>query len=195
MLKSDARIADMLTRAAGALARMDAQAQSAIGRIAAALIESVAAGGRVLVCGNGGSAADAQHIAGEFVGRFRRKGRRPLPCIALSTDTSTMTAIGNDLGFRHIFSRQVEALGRPGDVLWALSTSGVSTNVVDAVHAAKGRGMKVVAMTGQAGGPVAKAADVCFQAPADSSYEIQQLHQVAYHIICELVDERFSADA
>ena len=143
------------------------------------------------VCGNGGSAADAQHIAGELAGRFRRE-RRPLPCVALSTDTSVLTAVGNDYSYEDIFSRQVEALAGAGDVVWALSTSGNSPNVLKAASAARQAGATVIAMTGAGGGRLAEAAEFCFRAPADRTDLIQLLHQLAYHIICELLDERFS---
>jgi D-sedoheptulose 7-phosphate isomerase len=147
----------------------------------------------VYVCGNGGSAADAQHIAGELAGRFRRD-RPALACVALTTDTSVLTAVGNDFSYEQVFSRQVEALGRPGDVLWALSTSGNSPNVLAAARTAAGAGMKVVAMTGAAGGALGELADLCFRAPAERTDLVQQLHQLAYHVICEVIDEHFSKD-
>ncbi len=151
------------------------------------LIESLAAGGTIYVCGNGGSAADAQHIACELVGRFLVE-RPALACVALSTDTSILTAVGNDYGYEPVFARQVEALLRPGDVLWALSTSGNSPNVLAAVGVARGRGGKVLGFTGGDGGKLKAASDVCFTAPAKGSFPVQQLHQIAYHAICELVE-------
>ena len=183
----------MIGELAEAVGRMDDSARAAIEKAATLLIETFQAGGRVYVCGNGGSAADAQHIAGELAGRFRRE-RRPLPCVALTTDTSVLTAVGNDYDFKDVFSRQVEALGEQGDVLWGLSTSGSSANVVAAAEAARRRGMRVVAMTGAGGGALAEAADVCFRAPAERTDLVQQLHQLAYHIVCELTDERFAGE-
>ncbi len=182
--KIDKMIGEMVV-AAG---RIDAPT---IGLIAEVLIEAFDAGARVYVCGNGGSAADAQHIAAELIGRFRREGRKPLPCVALTTDTSALTALANDFGFERVFSRQIEALGDKGDVLWVLSTSGKSPNIISAANSAKQRGMKVVAMTGGSGGELAELSDVCFTAPGEWSDQIQQMHQLAYHIICEVIDEHF----
>jgi len=191
MSGTDSRIAAMVDEFAGAVRRMDAAATGAIEAMAAVLIDVIEAGGRVYVCGNGGSAADAQHIAGELVGRFRRE-RRGLPCVALTTDTSILTALGNDYDFQRVFARQVEALLRSGDVLWALSTSGNSPNVLAAARTARQLGGRVVAMTGSGGGELAALADVCFRAPAGETFLVQQLHQLAYHIICELVEEHFA---
>ncbi len=188
----DSKIAELISQAAEAVGRMGAPERKTIARMAELLIAALGSGKRVYVCGNGGSAADAQHIAGELAGRFRRD-RRALPCVALTTDTSVLTAVGNDYAFEQIFSRQVEALGQEGDLLWALSTSGRSPNVVAAAEAARQRGMRVLAMTGQGGGPLAELADVCFRAPADRTDLVQQLHQLAYHVLCELLDEHFAA--
>ena len=156
-------------------------------QMAAVLIESLRAGGKVLVFGNGGSAADAQHIAGELLGRFRRE-RPAIAAVALSTDTSTITAIGNDFGFDKIFARQVEAIIRPHDVAWALSTSGNSANVVLALEAARDRGAKTLAFSGGDGGRLAKVAELCLVIPGKQSYRIQGAHQLAYHILCDLVE-------
>ena len=175
-----------------AVGRLDEGARGIIADIANILIEAFEQGRSVYICGNGGSAADAQHIAAEMVGRFQRDGRKALPCVAMTTDTSIITAVGNDFGFEDVFARQVEALGKPGDVLWVLSTSGKSPNIVKAVNIAHERGMKIVAMTGGDGGRLSNLADVCFIAPADRTYLIQQIHQLAYHIICELVDKHFA---
>ncbi|MCD6378723.1 MAG: D-sedoheptulose 7-phosphate isomerase [Planctomycetes bacterium] len=177
-----------------ALGRLDEGARDVIADIANILIEAFEQGRSVYICGNGGSAADAQHIAAEMVGRFQRDGRKALPCVAMTTDTSIITAVGNDFGFEDVFARQVEALGKPGDVLWVLSTSGKSPNIVKAANIAHERGMKIVAMTGGDGGRLSNLADVCFIAPADRTYLIQQIHQLAYHIICELVDKHFASN-
>ena len=156
-------------------------------RMADVLIESLQAGGKVLLFGNGGSAADAQHIAGELLGRFGRE-RAALAAVALSTDTSTITAIGNDYGFDRIFARQVEALIRPHDAAWALSTSGNSANVVLALEAARNRGAKTLAFSGGDGGRLAQVAELCLVVPGKESCRIQEAHQLAYHILCDLVE-------
>jgi D-sedoheptulose 7-phosphate isomerase len=157
---------------------------------AAALIaDSVRAGGKVLACGNGGSAAEAQHFAGEMVGRFLYN--RPAAAgIALNTDTSILTAVGNDYGFEKVFSRQIEALGRPGDVLLGFSTSGASPNVLLAVEAANARGMKTIVMIGAAKPPALETCDVCFCIPSKVTPRIQEMHMAIMHAICERVENR-----
>ena len=152
-------------------------------------------GRKLLLFGNGGSAADAQHIAAEFVGRFMRE-RRGLPAIALTTDTSALTAIGNDYGFDEVFARQVRALGARGDVAVAISTSGRSANVLRAVEAARASGLKVIALTGGDGGSLAGMADVSLRVSASTlSARIQETHILIGHVICELVDQRLFGDA
>ncbi len=158
--------------------------------IAETIVQSLRAGGTLYLCGNGGSAADAQHIAGEFVGRFRAE-RRALPAVALSTDTSVLTCIANDYDFERVFARQVEALVRPGDSLWAFSTSGTSPNVLQAVEAAKRKDARVIAFTGRAGSKLEASADLCFCAEAALTARSQEIHQLAYHIICDLVEQCF----
>jgi D-sedoheptulose 7-phosphate isomerase len=168
----------------------------AAGRLAARDIEAAAklmssclkAGGRVLLCGNGGSAADCQHMAGELVGRFRKE-RRAYDALSLTTDTSVLTAIANDYGAEGIFSRQVEAHGRPGDVLVAFSTSGSSPNILKAAQAAKARGMRVVGFTGSKGAKLKAASDVCIAAASADTPRIQECHTLAAHIICGLVED------
>jgi D-sedoheptulose 7-phosphate isomerase len=147
-------------------------------------------GGRLYLCGNGGSAADAQHVASELVGRLRVK-RRGLPAVALSTDTSILTSVGNDDGYDQIFAKQVEALVRKGDILWAFSTSGRSANVLRAVELAKDRGARIIAFTGRRTSPLEALADFCLCADAASSAPSQEIHQLAYHIICDLVERSF----
>ncbi len=151
------------------------------------LIASLGAGGKVLIFGNGGSAADAQHISGELLGRFRRE-RRAFGAVALSTDTSTLTAIGNDYSFEEIFSRQVEGLIQPGDVAWGLTTSGNSANVVRALETAQKHGAKTIAFSGGEGGKVAEIADLCLAIPAKLTARIQEAHELAYHILCDLTE-------
>jgi len=157
-----------------------------------AVIGCITSGGKVLVCGNGGSASDAQHFAAEFVGRFERE-RPGLAAIALTTDTSVLTAIGNDYNFAAIFSKQVQALGNPSDVLIAISTSGQSPNVLAAVEAAHLKDMTVVALTGKGGGAMKSAltdTDVHICVPHDRTARIQEIHLLTLHCICDAVDQQ-----
>lgn len=155
------------------------------------LIESVAAGGKVLVCGNGGSAADAQHMVGEMVVRYARD-RKALPAVALTTDSSVITAQANDRDFDSVFERQVEAIGRTGDVLVAISTSGTSPDVTRAAKAARRMGMKIIGLTGAGGEALATLSDVTVMVPADSTARIQEVHITVIHALCDLVEEEFS---
>ncbi len=156
---------------------------------AASLIsESLSQGGRMLLCGNGGSAADAQHLAAELVGRFEKE-RRALSAIALTTDTSAITALGNDYSFDQIFSRQVSAHGRIGDVLLAISTSGNSPNVVKAAEEASRIGLKVIGLTGLEGGALKESCSICLCIPSTSTARIQEMHILIGHIICQLVED------
>jgi D-sedoheptulose 7-phosphate isomerase len=156
---------------------------------AEAIITSFNQGGRVYLCGNGGSAADAQHVASELVGRFERQ-RRALPAIALTTDTSVITSIANDFGYENVFAKQVEALVNEGDIFWAISTSGTSTNVVEAAQLAKEKGAFVVAFTGKTNSKLEQIADICFCAEG-STARSQEIHQLGFHIICKLVEQSF----
>jgi len=151
------------------------------------MAERLRGGGRLLVFGNGGSAAQAQHIASELVGRFQCD-RRPLPAIALTTDTSALTSIGNDYGFEEIFARQIRALGRPGDVALAISTSGESPNVLRALDAARERQMHTIGLTGRTGGKLRERVDLCLCVPSDSTPRIQEAHLVISHILCHLIE-------
>ena len=147
--------------------------------------------GKVLSCGNGGSAADAQHLSSEFLNRFELE-RPGLPAIALTTDSSTLTSIANDYAYQEIFAKQVRALGQPGDVLLAISTSGNSDNVVRAIDAAHERGLLVVAMTGRDGGQIAKAlteGDIELRVPAERTCRIQEVHLLVIHCLCDIVDQ------
>jgi D-sedoheptulose 7-phosphate isomerase len=155
--------------------------------------ESLARGGTILICGNGGSAAEAQHFAAEFVGRFLAE-RPGLPAVSLAADSSKLTAIGNDYGFEEVFARQVRALGRPGDVLWAMSTSGTSPNVISALKAAREKGLKTIYMCGRSLAD-AGLADVVIFSPAPTTPRIQELHLFYGHAVCELADRiLFSAE-
>lgn len=166
-----------------------------IGRAVEACVSSLRTGGKLLFAGNGGSAADAQHWAGELVSRFYYD-RPGLPAIALTTDTSILTAIGNDYGYDYTFARQVEALGRPGDVLVLISTSGNSPNVVRAAEAARARGIAIVGFTGQAGGKLAPMSDVCFRIPSNETPRIQEGHEFIGHLLCALIEaEMFPREA
>ncbi len=144
-------------------------------------------GRKILICGNGGSAADSQHMAAEFVGRFVKE-RQSLPALALTVDTSLLTAVGNDYGFDCVFSRQVEGLGQEGDVLIAISTSGNSANVVKAVKTAKEKGIYVIALTGENGGILAKKSDLCLAVPSQVTARIQEMHIMIIHMICEIAE-------
>jgi D-sedoheptulose 7-phosphate isomerase len=152
------------------------------------IARSLAAGGKLLTCGNGGSASDADHIAAEFIGRFRRH-RRSLPAIALTSCAPALTAIGNDYGFEQIFARQVEGYGNPQDILLAISTSGKSPNVLAAVRTAKRLGLFTIALTGQTRAGLADLADSAFAVPSTVTAEIQQCHIAIAHALCETLDD------
>ena len=145
------------------------------------------AGGKLLIFGNGGSAADSQHMAAELVGRFARE-RAAMPAVALSTDTSILTSVGNDYGYERVFVRQIEALGRSGDVAMGISTSGRSANVLRAFEAARGRGLRTIALTGRDGGLLGAAADIHINVPEASTARVQEVHMTLIHAICELVE-------
>jgi D-sedoheptulose 7-phosphate isomerase len=162
-----------------------------IAAVAEAITTALQQGGTVYLCGNGGSAADAQHIAGELVGRFTRE-RKALAAVALSTDTSILTCIANDYSYEKVFARQAEALVRKGDILWAFSTSGTSANVIAAVQVAQEKGARAIAFTGRSGSKLEHIADICFCADAESTARSQEIHQLAYHIICDLLERDFA---
>jgi D-sedoheptulose 7-phosphate isomerase len=166
----------------------DAGFIGSIAAIADRISASLAAGGKVLLAGNGGSASDSQHLAGELLSRLNYD-RAPLAAIALTTDSAVMTAIANDYGYEQLFERQVLGLGRAGDVFIGLSTSGRSKNVLRAIAAARGSGLVTIGFTGRSGGDMAAACDLCLRAPADSTALIRQVHITAGHIICGLVEE------
>jgi D-sedoheptulose 7-phosphate isomerase len=149
--------------------------------------DAFAAGGRLLIFGNGGSAADSQHMAAELVGRFERE-RAAMPAIALSTDTSVLTGLGNDYGYERVFARQIEGLGNAGDVAFGISTSGNSPSVIVALEAARVRGLKTVALTGRDGGAAALAADIHINVPDPSTARVQEVHRTIIHAICQLVE-------
>ena len=158
-----------------------------LAEMARRIVASVDGGGKVLIFGNGGSAADSQHIAAELVGRYLRE-RPGIAAIALTTDSSNLTALGNDYGYEHIFTRQIEALGRPGDIAWGITTSGKSPNVNLALALARERGLVTLAFSGKGGGPVVAHADCALVVPSNDTPRIQESHIAAYHIICDLVE-------
>lgn len=162
-----------------------------IEKAAQLLIEALDGGHKLLLFGNGGSAADSQHIAAELVGKLLVK-RRALPAIALTTDTSNLTALANDFGYETVFQRQVEALGQPGDVAVGLSTSGHSPNVLAALKLARKKGLKTIGLTGRDGGPLVPLVDVAIVVPSDSTQRIQESHITIGHILCELIEAHFA---
>lgn len=154
------------------------------------MVDALKGGGKILACGNGGSAGDSQHFAAELVGRFERE-REELAAIALTTDSSILTAVGNDYSFDEIFSRQVRGLGKPGDVLFAISTSGNSKNVVAAIEAAQRKGMHIVGMTGRSGGKIAsliESGDVLLNVDSQVTTRIQEVHLLVLHCLCDAID-------
>lgn len=183
------RVAAQFRDTARLLAAMaeDAALCRQVAEVAALVAEALRTGGKLLLCGNGGSAADAQHWAGELVSRFAYD-RPGLAAIALTTDTSILTAIGNDYGYERVFARQVEALGRPGDVLFALSTSGRSPNVLAALAAARERGLRTVGFTGAGEGEMAPLCDVLLRVPHTETPRIQEGHEAMGHAICALIE-------
>ena len=162
-----------------------------IDRAATLIIDSIEGGGKLLICGNGGSAADAQHISAELLGKYEKK-RKALPAIALTTDTSMLTAWSNDDAFENVFSKQVEGLGKKDDVLLGISTSGNSENVIKALKLAKDMGLKTISLNGKDGGRMKGMADVEILIKHNRTSRIQEVHHLVYHIICGLIEEHFS---
>jgi D-sedoheptulose 7-phosphate isomerase len=153
-------------------------------------VKSLKNGGHIFLCGNGGSASDAQHIAAELVGRFLKE-RRPLPSTALHCNTATITAVANDYSYDVIYSRQLEGLGKKGDVLIGLTTSGNSKNVVKAAESAKAMGITVIGMTGEKGGAMEPLSDLCLKVPAKATARVQEMHIAIGHVICAMIDDAF----
>ena len=161
---------------------------SSIERLAASMGEALKKGNKLLICGNGGSAADAQHLAAELTGRFKKE-RKGLAGLALTTDTSALTAIANDYGYEQVFSRQVEALGKKGDVLLLISTSGNSSNLLLAAKKAREMGIAILGLLGKGGGKARELCDFSIIVPSDNTPRIQEMHGLILHVICELMDE------
>jgi len=174
------------------IARLDALIPDIV-RLSKLVQESLTRGGKILLMGNGGSAADSQHIAAELVGRFQKE-RRGLAAIALTTDTSILTSVGNDYGYDHVFSRQVEALCRPEDLLIGISTSGNSANVLRAIEAGREIGATTVALTGEGGGKLGALCDLTLAVPSQVTARVQEAHILIGHILCELIDNANAAD-
>ncbi len=172
------------------ITKLQADGIKSIAAAANIITRALKRNGRLYICGNGGSAADAQHIASEFVGRFEHE-RKPLPAVALTTDTSTLTSISNDYGYESAFAKQVEAFVKKGDVLWAISTSGSSANIIAAAKLAKKKGAAVLAFTGSNDSKLERLANVCFCANSKSTARSQEIHQLAFHIICGIVEDSF----
>ena len=163
--------------------------EPAVNEVSELIAKAFTSGNKLMLCGNGGSAADSQHIAAEMTGRFI-KDRKPLPAIALTTDTSALTCIANDYSFEDVFARQVGALSRSGDVLIAISTSGNSGNVIKAMHVAKDLGVKVIALSGRDGGQMKSLADLSIIVPSQTTARIQEAHIFIGHLICGLVEKK-----
>ena len=174
---------------AGSLPKLTNGVSSAVDLICA----SLAAGGQLFVAGNGGSAADAQHIAAELTGRFQRE-RQPLRAMALHGNTSALTAIGNDYGYEHVFAREMLAHARPGDILLAISTSGNSANILRAIEVARKHKIGVIGLTGESGGKMQSACDLCLRVPSKSTARVQEMHITIGHAICELLEERLAKE-
>jgi len=182
------KIQEILQESSAVKNQVSLQCAADIEKAIEIIIGALKKGGKLILCGNGGSAADAQHIAAELVGRFKEE-RKALAAIALTTDTSILTAIGNDYGYKYVFKRQVEALANKGDILLAISTSGNAPNVIEVVELANKIGLKTIALTGGSGGKLAKAATLSIIVPSVKTPRIQESHIAIGHIICELVEE------
>lgn len=164
-----------------------------IRQIAGAMIEAIRTGHKIMLCGNGGSSADAQHVAAEFVGRFLRE-RSAWPAMALTTNQAILTALGNDYGYETVFARQVEAFAQPGDIVVGISTSGNAANVLNALAVARERGCTTIGFTGQKGTRLKEACDYCMMAPSASTPRIQEAHILVWHIVCDLVERGLTED-
>ena len=187
-----ADIEERLTESIRTKERVRAQLIPVMERATRLMIEALEKGNKIFFFGNGGSAADSQHLAAELVGKMFIEGRRALPAIALTTDSSNLTALGNDFGFETVFSRQIEALGKPGDVAIGITTSGQSPNVLVAVKTARKLGLKTVGFIGKDGGKLKDLVDVAIVVPSDSTQRIQESHITIGQILCELVESHFA---
>ncbi len=188
--KIESRVVQLFEEARTVVEDLAASAdlQKSVAEVARVVTEALLSGHKVLLCGNGGSAADSQHIAGELVGRFRRE-RAGAAAVALTTDSSILTSVANDYGYAEVFRRQVEALGCEGDVLIAYSTSGNAENVLRAVEQAREAGLCTIGMTGSGGGRLGRVVDIAIACPSDLTPRIQECHAMIGHVMCDLVDE------
>lgn len=191
---TSAAIRSQLDELSALVAMVSRELTEEIALVARRSLETLKGGGKLIFCGNGGSAADAQHLAAEYVVRFAR-ARRPLPALALTTDASVLTAAGNDFGFETIFARQVEALARPGDLLILHSTSGESENLLAAADQARSMGVGTVALLAKGGGHLKGRVDVALVVPTDVTARAQEIHLAIGHLVCEVVDRAFGEDA
>ena len=191
---TSAAIRSQLDELSALVAMVSRELTEEIALVARCSLETLNGGGKLIFCGNGGSAADAQHLAAEYVVRFAR-ARRPLPALALTTDTSVLTAAGNDFGFETIFARQVEALARPGDLLILHSASGESANLLAAADQARSMGVGTVALLAKGGGHLKGRVDVALVIPTDVTARAQEIHLAIGHLVCEVVDRAFGEDA
>ena len=185
---AQARIRRVFEELAATVISVYARDLPLIDRMATLVTSTIARGGTIFFCGNGGSAAEAQHFATEIAVRFVRN-RAALPALSLTADTAVLTAVGNDLGYERIFARQIESLGRPGDLLVAMTTSGRSPNVIQAARAARARGLKIIGMTGAGGAAFARRCDLALRVPSRETARIQELHLLVGHILCERAEE------
>ena len=186
----DSRIVNALNASAKVVteAASDESIAAALRRVAEMTIEAMRKSGRVLICGNGGSAAEATHFAGEFVGAFLDRERQPLPAIPLGFDPSSLTSVANDFGYERVFARQLAALGRRGDILWALTTSGNSPNILAVLEQAREQSITTVLFTDHAGGKGRELADVCLLTPEAATPRVQELHLLYGHVLCEVIE-------
>ena len=185
--RDHSRLADTVFAAAAALHERVRRNAGPTLVAAQAMADALKAGRKLLVFGNGGSAADAQHLAAELVGRFQKE-RAALPAIALTVDTSVLTSVANDYSYKQVFVRQIEALGQPGDVAFGISTSGESPNVLLGLQAARARGLKTIALTGRDGGTIGPAAEIHVNVPDQHAARVQEVHRTILHVMCEVIE-------
>ncbi len=188
------KIKSYLSTSSNNISLLSESCSDSIDKFAENILKALSSGKKILFCGNGGSAADSQHIAAELVGRYK-KNRDAISAIALTTDTSILTAVANDFGYENIFSRQIEALGVKGDILVAISTSGNSKNIINAVNTAKRQKLSVLGLTGKDGGFLKQISDLCICVPSDEVNHIQEMHITIGHLVCSLIEENFNINS